>query len=191
MEARSTFGQITTAIFQSVTARTAGFNTVEIGAVTVSAQILFIFLMFIGASSGSTGGGIKTSTFFLILLSVRNTIKGEKHLQFRRRTISYDLLNKAFSIFIFSASFVLIAVFTLSISEPKQKIMDITFETISAFSTTGLSTGITAALSTVGKSVIITAMILGKLGVLTLAFALSTRSKTTNYKYPNTHMMVG
>ncbi len=180
-----------TALFQSVTTRTAGFNTVDIALLATPTYILFIFLMYIGASSGGTGGGIKTSTFFVLLLSGISTIKGRKKLEFRRRTIPFDLVNKAFTIFIFSATYILFIVFLLSITEHDKPILNIVFEAVSAFATTGLSTGITASLSFWGKIIITFTMFLGRVGTLTLAFAVSSPVESKGYKYPNTHIMIG
>lgn len=179
------------AFFQSVTTRTAGFNTVDIGALATPTVILFIFLMFIGASSGSTGGGIKTSTFVLIFLAVITTIRGKKSLELGGRSISFDLLNKAFTIFIFSATYILIGTFFLSIFEPKMAILDLVFEQVSAFCTVGLSRGITADLSTASKLILISSMYIGRVGTLTLAFALASRVDSTNYRYPKAHILVG
>jgi potassium uptake TrkH family protein len=180
-----------TSFFQSVTARTAGFNTVDIASLKVSTLILLIFLMYIGASSGGTGGGIKTSTFFILLLAGITTVKNKKKLEFKRRTISFDLVNRAFTIFFFSASYILTAIFVLSLIETDKDIMQIVFETVSAFGTVGLSTGITSSLSQWGKLIIIFTMFMGRVGTLTLAFAVSSPAEKTSYKYPNTHMMVG
>lgn len=180
-----------TAFFQSVTTRTAGFNTVDIGALSVPTAILFIFLMFIGASSGSTGGGIKTSTFVLIFLAVITTIRGKKSLELGSRSISFDLLNKAFTIFIFSATYILVGTFLLAYFEPKMQILDLVFEQVSAFCTVGLSRGITADLSTASKIVLIASMYIGRIGTLTLAFALASRVETTSYRYPKAHILVG
>lgn len=179
------------AFFQSVTTRTAGFNTVDMSALTVPTTILFIFLMFIGASSGSTGGGIKTSTFVLIFLAVITTIRGKKSLELGSRSISFDLLNKAFTIFIFSATYILVGTFLLAAFEPKMQVLDLVFEQVSAFCTVGLSRGITADLSTASKIVLITSMYIGRVGTLTLAFALASRVETTSYKYPKAHILVG
>ncbi len=182
--------QVIISFFQSVT-RTAGFNTVDIAALATPTVILFIFLMFIGASSGSTGGGIKTSTFFVIITAVFATIRGKKQLEISGRAISYDLLNKAFVVFIFSSSFILVALFFLSIFEPKMSILDLAFEEVSAFSTAGLSRGITADLSTPSKIILMLSMFVGRVGTLTLAFSLASPVETNNYKYPKAHMLVG
>jgi len=177
--------------FQSVTTRTAGFNTVDIAALKVPTLILFIFLMYIGASSGGTGGGIKTSTFFILMLLAVGTVKGKKKLDFRRRTISFDIVNKAVTILLFSASYIVIAVFVLSITDAEKPIMNLVFETVSAFGTVGLSANTTFYLSFWGKIIITFTMFMGRVGTLTLAFAVSSPSQSTAYKYPNTHMMVG
>jgi trk system potassium uptake protein len=180
-----------TSFFQSVTTRTAGFNTVDIASLKVPTMILFIFLMYIGASSGGTGGGVKTSTFFILLLSALTTVKGKKKMDFRRRTISFDLVNKAVTILIFSASYILIATFILSITDAEKPIMHLAFEIVSAFGTVGLSANVTPYLSLFGKIIITFTMFIGRVGTLTLAFAVSSPSASTSYKYPNTHMMVG
>ncbi len=179
------------AFFQSVTTRTAGFNTVDIGALSVPTTILFIFLMFIGASSGSTGGGIKTSTFVLIFLAVITTIRGKKSLELGSRSIPFDLLNKAFTIFIFSATYILVGTFFLALFEPKMSVLDLVFEQVSAFCTVGLSRGITADLSVPSKLILISSMYIGRVGTLTLAFALASRVETTSYRYPKAHILVG
>ena len=184
-------GQLITSLFHSITARTAGFNTVDFSIIGTPMLIIFIFLMFIGASPGSTGGGIKTSTFTLIIYSAINTIKGQKRIEIGYRTISAELLHKAFSIFLFSASTIFIAIFIISISDGNKGLMAIAFETVSAFSTVGLSTGITPNLSIVGKIVIMICMFIGRIGTLTLAFALSRKIKSHNHQYPNAHLTIG
>ncbi len=188
---KSALGVFVTSIFQSVTTRTAGFNTVDMAALSVPVVILFIFLMFIGASSGSTGGGIKTSTFVLIFLAVITTIRGKKHLELGGRSISFDLLNKAFTVFIFSATYILLGTFFLAIFEPKLAVLDLVFEEVSAFCTVGLTRGITPFLSDPSKIVLILSMYIGRIGTLTLAFALASRVDSTNYRYPKAHMLVG
>ncbi len=182
---------VITSIFQSVTTRTAGFNTVDISQLKMPTLILIIFLMFIGASSGSTGGGIKTSTFTLILLSAYSTIRGKRNLHLRNNTISFELLNRAFTIFLFASTFILFSTFILSITDPDISAMPLTFEAVSAFGTVGLSTGITASLSDEGKIVIMILMFVGRIGTLTLAFALSKKVVSNKFKYPKAHLMVG
>ena len=185
------------AIFESMTTRNAGFNVVDTGALSMPVMIIFLFLMFIGASSGSAGGGIRTSTFAIMWASVASTIKGKPHTELFKRTISNDLVLKAYSIFIFFIVGNIIGPFILSISEAdliasgKYEFMDLVFEHVSAASTVGLSTGLTAELSVVGKTVLIVAMFIGRVGTLTLAYLVGKKVMSKNYKYPGGHTMVG
>ena len=191
LEAMNFGERVISSVFQSVTTRTAGFNTVDIGQLAVPTLILFIFLMFIGASSGSTGGGIKTSTFAAIFLAAWATIRGKKNVDVFKHTIHQETLSKAYSIFLFSATFVFLCVFALSIAEPDHSILALVFEEVSAFATVGLSTGLTADLGTAGKAIVMISMFVGRVGTLTLAFALSSRVGSTEYKYPNANLIVG
>jgi len=185
------FEKVVTMFFQSVTTRTAGFNTVDFSTLMVPTLIFMIFLMFIGASSGSTGGGIKTSTFLLILKSSIAAIRGQREVDLGKRRISNELLFKALSIFVFAATYNLIMIFLLSISDGDKPIINLVFEQVSAFGTVGLSTGITASLSMFGKWIIIISMFFGRIGTLTLALALSSRIKCNSYSYPDAHIMIG
>ncbi|MDX5347336.1 MAG: ATPase, partial [Hymenobacteraceae bacterium] len=135
--------------------------------------------------------GIKTTTFLVIVLSVWTTIRGKKNLEIGNRTIPHSVSYKAFSIFAFAAIINLLALFTLSITDGQFDILSLLFEQVSAFATVGLSTGITAGLSDFGKFVIIVSMFVGRVGTLTLALALSIPAKSTEYKYPKTHLVVG
>lgn len=183
--------RIVASFFQSITTRTAGFNTVDIGSLGQSTWILMMFLMFIGASSGSTGGGIKTSTFTLIFASAWATIRGKKNVEMMKHSIGSDLLNKAFTIFLFSATFIFIAIFALSITDGHIPLTELAFEEISAFSTVGLSTGITAELSDAGRWILMLSMFIGRVGTLTLAFSLSKPKDQSNYDYPKASLLVG
>ncbi|WNB18229.1 TrkH family potassium uptake protein [Marivirga arenosa] len=180
-----------TSFFQSATARTAGFNTVDIGALRTPTLIVMAFLMFVGASSGSVGGGIKTSTFYLLIVSVFATLRGRLKIEIDRKFIPKELLFKALSIFFFAASLNLIAIFLLTITDSDYTLMQLIFEQVSAFGTVGLSTGITADLSFAGRVIIILSMFIGRVGTLTFALALSSRKSTQSYKYPKAHLMVG
>ncbi len=177
--------------FQSVSTRTAGFNTVDFTQLAVPTLIMMLFLMFIGASSGSTGGGIKTTTFFVIAVSVLSTIRGKKIISIEKRTIPTELLFRAYTVITFAAAYNLLALFILSISEPGLEIIDVFFEQVSAFATVGLSTGVTAQLSAVGKVVIVISMFLGRVGPITIALAVSRQVISNAYQYPNAHLMVG
>lgn len=182
---------VITSLFQSVTTRTAGFNTLDIGLLGTPILIILIILMFIGASSGSTGGGIKTSTFFLMLYSAYATLRGEKKIEVGKKHISFDLLYKAFTILFFASSFVITGTIVLSITEPDINILQLVFEEVSAFATVGLSTGITENLSYAGKIVIIITMFIGRISTLTLFFSLSIPAKRFAHHYPEAHIMVG
>jgi potassium uptake TrkH family protein len=183
--------KIVTSFFMAATARTAGFSTVNISELAMPSLILFMFLMFVGASSGSTGGGIKTSTFVVIMTSVYATIRGKKHLEIARRSISSDLVKKALSIVVLALFFIFATFFLLALMNPGIDPVAILFESVSAVSTVGLSMGITAELNEASRLVLIIFMYAGRVGSLTLAFALSSPVKIAPYKYPSTHILVG
>ena len=190
--AGKSFGeQMIIAFFQSGSARTAGFNTVDIGAMTVPSLILMMFLMFIGASSGSVGGGIKTSTFYLVIASAFNTVRGYHRVEVGKRLIPNPVVFKALSIFLFAFLINTLAIFILSINEPDIPVISLAFEQVSAFGTVGLSTGITAGLNSFSHVILIFSMFLGRVGPLTFALMLSTEAVSKSYRYPTAHVMVG
>ena len=183
---------ISDSFFQSITARTAGFNTVSIGALATPAILFLIFLMFIGGGSGSTAGGIKTSTFALVFMSAAATIQGKKNINLYKTQIPWELMNRAFAIFLFSVVSILLGVFALTILEPSMSLLELAFEEVSAFCTVGLSTGITADLGTGSKVILMLSMLVGRVGTLTLAFALSgQRQEVNTFKYPKANIHVG
>jgi len=192
----SGFGKFTTAVFQSVT-RTSGFNTVDIGAVGMPMLFLLLVLMFIGASSSSTGGGIKTSTLAIVLADVWRTVRGGDHVQIFKRTISSVLRSRAYSVLLFFLVGNLVGVFVLTVTESAlvtsgaSTFFDLAFEHVSAMGTVGLSTGITPLLSSGGKVVLAVAMFVGRVGTLTVAFAVGGRTSHSHFKYPEGHTMVG
>lgn len=155
------------ALFQSVSARTAGFSTYPIGDFTSAGLFVLILLMFIGASPGSTGGGIKTSTFFVILNSVKSTAMNQHCVAFRRK-IPDKIVFKAFIIATLSGIVVVASTFVMCLLEPDFSFMQLFFECTSAFGTVGLSTGITPSLSVIGKLVIILTMFIGRTGAMTI-----------------------
>lgn len=183
---------ISQSVFQSITARTAGFNSIDIGAMATPALLMMIFLMFIGGGSGSTAGGIKTSTFALVFLSAAATIRGKKDINLYKNKIPWELMNRAFAVFLFAIVFIFLGIFILTILEPELPFTALAFEQVSAFCTVGLSTGITANLSFGSKVVIMLSMLVGRVGTLTLAFALSgTRPESNTFTYPKGNMHVG
>ncbi|KRE96453.1 Ktr system potassium transporter B [Paenibacillus sp. Soil766] len=179
--------------FQGVVPRTAGFNTIDIGSMMTASELFFIFLMFIGASSGSTGGGIKTNTFAILCMTVYMIIRGRDELDVFKRRIAIDLILRALAVIIISLGVVIVATFILTISEHslKKDFMEVLFEATSAFGTVGLSMGLTPELSPVGKGVIIVTMFIGRLGPLTLMFALSQRVTKKKFRYPEEKILIG
>ncbi|MGD1981862.1 MAG: potassium transporter TrkG, partial [Flavobacteriales bacterium] len=188
----NTGAHLSHSFFQSITARTAGFNTIDIGDMAMPALLMMIFLMFIGGGSGSTAGGIKTSTFALVFLSAAATIRGKKDINLYKNKIPWELMNRAFAVFLFAIVFIFLGIFTLTILEPEMSFLELAFEQVSAFCTVGLSTGITADLSFGSKVVIMLSMLVGRVGTLTLAFALSgARPESNAFTYPKGNMHVG
>ena len=185
------------ALFESMTTRNAGFNIVDTANLSMPVMIVFLFLMFIGASSGSAGGGIRTSTFATMWASVVSTIKGKKRTEMFKRTISNDVVLKAYAIFVFFIIGNIVGIFALAISEAdlltagQFDFMDLVFEHVSAASTVGLSTGLTPELSETGKFILIIAMFIGRVGTLTIAYLVGKSVISKNYKYPSGHTMVG
>jgi Trk-type K+ transport system membrane component len=194
---KSGFGTLITTLFHSMTTRNAGFSTVDISALSLPVLVFFLFLMFVGASSGSSGGGIRVSTFAIMVSSVVSTIKGKPHVELFKRTIDNDLVLKAYSIFVFFVVGNLIGIFALLVTEyqaieaGKIALIDIIFEHVSAASTVGLSTGITAELTEPGKIVLIIAMFVGRVGTLTIAYLFGKQVMSRRYKYPKGHTMIG
>ncbi len=197
LDGKSGFGGLVTALFESMTTRNAGFNVVDTGALSTPVLITFLFLMFIGASSGSAGGGIRTSTFAIIWASVIGTIRGKENTELFKRTIPNSDVLKAYAIFMFFVIGNVVGPFVLAISEAdllesgRYDFMDLIFEHVSAASTVGLSTGMTPELSEVGKFVLIIAMFIGRVGTLTLAYLLGKQVISKRYKYPEGHTMIG
>ncbi|RUA32382.1 MAG: ATPase [Bacteroidetes bacterium] len=183
--------QILTAFFQSVSTRTAGFNTVDMSLLSTPVLMLFMLLMFIGAGSGSTGGGIKITTFAVAIKASIATIRGKNYVDFFKRTIPYSIVNRAYSIILFALAVISTSIFMLSIAEPNIDFLKLAFEEFSAFATVGLSTGITPQLSDVSKAIIISSMFIGRVGVLSIAMILSRRVVSRNYQYAKESVMVG
>lgn len=183
-------GKILNALFQSITARTAGFNTIDFGLVSTPTLLFFLFLMFIGASPGSTGGGIKTTTFGVLFAGVWSVVKGRNRIELFKKNIPFTVLNRAFVIFLFSFTFIFLVMLILNITE-NLPFLDILFEAFSAFGTVGLSRGITPFLSDIGKYVIIFSMFFGRLGALTISLAITAPKEVYHYSYPPENVMVG
>ena len=184
------FTRIMASYFQSVTTRTAGFNTINIGNLTNACYFLMMILMFIGASPGSTGGGIKTSTFGIFLGSIWSMLKGRDSVEMFKRNVPRDTVNKALSVIILAFMLLSIFGFVLLLTQEGNPV-HILFELVSAFGTVGLSAGITPHLTTLGKIVIIMTMFIGRIGPLTLALAIGQRRASAAYEYPDEAVMIG
>ena len=191
--------QILAVFFQSVVPRTAGFNTVDIGFLTNATILLMIILMSIGASPGSTGGGVKTTSASLLFLLMWARLRGNEEVNVFRRTIPKEIISKTIAI-IFASGFAVslvtsVLLFTsagdLAPSETRRFFVEYLFETVSAFGTVGLSMGVTPDLNTVQKMVIILMMFTGRVGPLTLAFSFSRRAMTKSLIYAEEGIMVG
>lgn len=190
MKGYSLYSRLMASWFQSVTCRTAGFNTIDQSQISNSTSLVSMILMFIGASPGSTGGGIKTTTFALLLLSIISLIKGQFEISIFKRKISANSIRESTGLITLSlvSIFIIVYVIMLIDSFPFEKVL---FEAISAFGTVGLSTGITPFLSTISKFLIIMLMYIGRVGPLTVLFALSLRKKVLRYTYAEERIAIG
>lgn len=180
------------ALFQSVSPRTAGFNTIPLNKMTDASKLMTIILMVIGGSPAGTAGGIKTVTVCLLFLVVLSVIKGKQDTEIFKRRIPIDLIQKALAVIIISLGIVVGVTMILSLSETAT-FMEVLFEASSAFATVGSSLGITTELTTIGKIVIIITMFIGRLGPVTIALALSIRQNRNKVKvkYPEERVIVG
>ncbi len=177
--------------FQSVVMRTAGFNSIDIGAMETSALFVAIALMFVGASPGSTGGGIKTTTARILLMSTKAALQGKEEVNCYQRQIPMARILKALSVVVASAISVVIITTCISISDPNLSFIKILFEAVSAFATVGLSTGITAELSISGQLFIIATMYIGRVGILLLMSALLGDPSPSVIRYPEEDLLTG
>jgi potassium uptake TrkH family protein len=177
-------GKIITSFFGSVTPRTAGFNTVDLTQMALPTIMVYLLLMWIGASPGSTGGGIKTTTIGLAILNMISIVQGKDRTEFFKSEISHQSVRRGFAIIILSLLVIGIGVFFISVYDSDKGIVAIAFEVFSAFSTVGLSLGITANVSGFSKVVLMIIMFVGRVGLLTLLVAFVRQSRTLYYRYP-------
>lgn len=187
-----------TALFQSVTARTAGFNTIDLNSFRAPTVFLIIFLMFIGASPGSAGGGVKTTSMALFFAIFYNRLRGNQHTSLFRRTIPEEAITKALALVLLAIILIALALFGLMIvqtpdtaHENMREFLGYTFEAFSAFGTVGLSIGATAKLNSMGKLIIILLMFIGRVGLLTMAFAIAGRTRRHAPRYAEENIMIG
>ena len=185
------FEKLGAAFFQSITTRTAGFNTISIAELREPTVFLFVVLMFIGASPGSTGGGIKTTTAGLILFGIVTTIKNKENLEYNKRRISWKIYNKAMVIVFISIMYLIVILFLLIWLE-NVKVIELGFELVSAFGTVGLSRDLTPRLSDISKLLIMITMFVGRVGPLTITLALSKeKNPKGRYIYPKEDILIG
>jgi trk system potassium uptake protein len=189
-EHTTVFGRITSAMFSSVTPRTAGFNTIDYTQVATPSLLFVMLLMWIGASPASTGGGIKTSTFAIATLNIFATAKGKKRIEINTREISSSTVNRAFAIICISLIVIGIAITLLLFFEPEKTLMEIAFECFSAYSTVGLSMNVTPSLSYNSKIVIIIVMFIGRIGMLNLLFGMLGQMGQKFYQYPQENILI-
>ena len=180
-------------LFESVSGRTAGFSSVDFSQVKDLTKLFFIGLMFIGGGAGSVAGGIKVGTFAVIVVAVISSIRGRLHVEAFGREIPHFQVHRALAIVILGAGLIFVMSLILTLTEPPDKFhfLDLLFETVSAFATVGLSTGITGELSQLGRVIIILTMFLGRVGPLTLALILAQREEAAPYRYAEERIKIG
>lgn len=185
-------GKILASLFASVTPRTAGFNTISTSDMTVAGKFLTVVLMFIGASPGSTGGGIKTSTAFLIFMTVVAVVQGKEDTEVYQKRINKSFVYRALAVTMLSFILVVVVTMVLSISQ-NGDFMEYLYEATSAFATVGLTLGLTTRLTLIGKIIIILTMYAGRVGPLTVTMAIAHKQQTTAnlIKYPEDKILIG
>ncbi|WP_035054214.1 TrkH family potassium uptake protein [Carnobacterium pleistocenium] len=182
--------KIWSAYFQGLSPRTAGFNSIDITALTVPTMLLMSLLMFIGAGSASTGSGIKLSTFIILLLTTGTSLRGGEEVSLFGRRIRNSAVFRALTLTIVSFLLVFVAIFILSITE-NGPFINIVFEVVSAFGTVGLSAGLTPELSVIGRFVIMFVMFIGRIGPITIVSILIARKETSLIRYPQEDVFIG
>ena len=183
-------GKLFTAFFTAAAPRTAGFSVLDNAALLLPTRLLILLLMFIGASPASTGGGVKTTTFALVFIAVVSLIRGRQEPVLLKRRLPLTQTFKAVTIIVAAAGLIFTTTLILTIME-NQDFMALFFETVSAFGTVGLSTGITPELSTVSKAALIATMFVGRIGPLTLFIALARPRREEGLHYPEEKLLIG
>ncbi len=177
--------------FQSVTVRTAGFNSIDIGQMTTAGLFITIGFMFIGASPSGTGGGLKTTTLAILLNTTRAVLRGKEEVIMYKREVPFSLILKAIGVLFGSVMTIIMVMVVISIANPEIELAAIWFEVVSAFATVGLSTGITAKLSLIGKLAIVFTMYVGRVGVLLFMAAIIGDPRPSRIQYPEENLLVG
>jgi len=186
----NSFGKIVTAFFGAATPRTAGFNSIDYNDLRFGTLMLIFLLMWIGASPASTGGGIKTSTFAIATLNFFSLARGKDRIELYKREIADISVKRAFAIISLSLMVIGIAISLIVTFDPDKNLLKIAFECFSAYSTVGLSMGLTSALSDPSKLVLIATMFIGRVSMLTILIAMLRRVRHLNYKYPTEEILI-
>ena len=184
-------GRLRGAIFQSVTARTAGFNTIDMSELSNAGKLLTCGLMVAGGSPASTAGGMKTATLAVLALAVWSVLMRRPETEAFRRTLSMQIVRKALALAALYLLLVFVVTLLLSMAMRSESFLDVLFESCSACGTVGLSTGITTRLGLMGKFVVTAAMFVGRLGPLTMLMALIGGLRLAKYTYPNEQVIIG
>jgi len=185
------FDRMVNALFQSVTLRTAGFNSVDMAATHPASRLFMILFMFVGGAPGSTAGGIKVTTAVILLAALRAASGSRSPVVIYRREIPLDVVYRSLAILVLSAAAVVVTFFALLVVE-SQPFEVLLFEAVSAFGTVGLSLGATASLGGLGRAIVIAAMFIGRIGPLTLALLLgASEARRADLRFPETRLMVG
>lgn len=187
----SLFGSWVNAFFLSISMRSAGFMITDLALLQHATVLVLLTLMMIGASPGSTGSGIKTTTFVLFCASVRAIIQNRDEVELYGRTIPQDQMQKVIGIITIALCWVIVATFALLVLEPQIPFINVMVETISAFSTCGITMGITASLGLLSKCVLMATMMVGRIGMLTLVLSLRKRAPKHMYRFPEERVLLG
>ena len=177
--------------FQSVSFRTAGFSTIEMSDISRSMLIAACVLMFVGASPGSTGGGVKTTTVSVLFMSIRASLLGRRDVEIGKHTVNRQVVTRAISIVAIAALFLTVGFVLLLITQPHISFESLLFESVSALGTVGLSMGATSEIDTSGKLIVMVLMFVGRLGPLTVALAVGERRNVTGFRYSEERVIVG
>lgn len=189
-EHTSLFGKLVVGFFASVSPRTAGFNTVDMTGLSTPFVFLTIMLMWVGASPASTGGGIKTSTFAVAVLNIFHSLTGREKMHMAHREIEQQSVNRAFAIISLSLIIIGSAIILLSIFEPKMNFLSLSFEVFSAYSTVGLSLGVTPTFSDAGKLILIAVMFIGRVGIFSILSGLLAHKEPPEYDFPEDSILI-
>ncbi|WP_417360241.1 TrkH family potassium uptake protein [Galbibacter sp.] len=190
LAAHSLYGKAVNALFGAATPRTAGFNSIDMNALAFPTVMVTFLLMWIGASPASTGGGIKTSTFAIAVLNILSLAKGKQRIEVFRREIADVSVNRAFATIALSLIVIGLGVTLITIFDPNKNLLNIAFECFSAYSTVGLSLGITAGLTTASKVVVVAIMFIGRVSMLSIMVAIFKKINHTNYRYPSEEITI-